>query len=455
MRFAVPLLIAAALTAADHGGHAPAADPHAGHAAPAADPHAGHAAPAADPHASHAAPAADPHARPAAAAAPRAAHEPAATPGVAPDTSERGSELRRLAARLADLDRLLQLVRREHADDPAEDALWAAARRGMLGSLDPASTYLTRDEVALYAAGEEPQRHGFGFDWRRDGDALRIGRIVPDSPAAKAQLRRGDRITGAGGRTSTKDGIEAVIAALRAGGDQVQLLAGRAGAPPVTVELARADLADRGLGAVSTLDARGIAVIEVQRFFAGRNDPATGERIAPSTAEALTAAVRGLGPGLRALVLDLRGNGGGNLQTAIDVADRFLGAGGAGETIVRQESRLPERTRTVTARGGDDLPPMPLAVIIDSDSASSAEVLAAALQDHRRAVLVGGQSRGKGTVQQLFLLPEGDAALLTVARLVRSNGAPLDAGVTPDVAAGEDAVARARDIVAALIARGR
>ena len=122
--------------------------------------------------------------------------------------------------------------------------------------------------------------------------------------------------------------------------------------------------------------------------------------------------------GMRALILDLRGNGGGQVLAAVEIADSLLDGGSSTEPrlIVAQTSRHPEHQRRYTAQNAHTLPRWPLVVLIDRFTASSGEILAAALRDHGRAVLIGEKSHGKESVQQLFLLNDGGALLLTVAQ---------------------------------------
>ncbi len=432
----------------------PVASGHA-HAAPAASAGSGHGKPAS----SNAEPA---HAVTTAHGVARSDHttrddRPGRTPATANgDPAFDSPELRELLGHLRELEAEVGLVRREHADPPEADALWAAARRGLVQALDPHSSWLDRDEVALRGSGDVPLGFGFGFDWvLRDGRPT-VVRVVPGSSADAAGLEAGQRIERAG--DIVLDGLPgaALVRAFNGLPDRAALTLVGSDGSRRTVEVTRGELADTGLGVCAAPDARGIARIGIGRFFAPRPD-ADGRPATASTAQALAAAVAKVGSA-RAIVLDLRGCGGGNLQVAVDALACFLPA----EAVVaHQVSRNPARNRTLVVPQTGARFAGPLAVLLDRHSASAAEVFAAALQHHRRAVVVGERSAGKTSVQQLFLLPSGDAMLLTVARLRRPDQSEPAGGIEPDIPAARQAgavdavIERARDALAAILAAGR
>jgi carboxyl-terminal processing protease len=355
----------------------------------------------------------------------------------APGSDGRSHELARLADRLGELDQVIRLIARHHPTPPAEDDLWAGASRGIIAALGDGSVYLDRDTIAWSAAGEEPLRHGYGLAVEADPAGLRVLRVVPGSAADRGGLRPGDRITAVDGEPARS---------LRTASDRLVV---RVAGSATDIVLVRGDLRDTGLGAVSGPDAQGIAVLAISRFFAAQPRDGLGGPVDPSTASHVAGVIHAMS-GLRGLILDLRGNGGGNLQAACDTADLFVADG----ALIREQSQQPSGERVVAAQPGDEVTAVPVAVLVDAGTASAAEALAAALQDRGRAAVIGAPTRGKDTIQRIFLLPGGDGVALTVARILRADGRSLAPGVTPDIAAdGDAALARAREALAVLQGR--
>jgi len=342
--------------------------------------------------------------------------------------------LRELVDRLKDLEAQVALIERESALPAERAALWAGAARGMVEAADPAGAYLPPDEVAIYGLGSEPLAVGCGFDWRQEADGgVVVTRVVRGSPAAAARLHAGARILAIDGADPARSGRRRTAEALARSVDAVKLRLRFGDGREGDVELKRVELADDGLDRIA-LAAPGIAVATIGRFL-----PAREGQTATATAAGLRAALAAL-PEAKALVLDLRGCAGGNLAAAAEIAAGWIPPGA---TVVEQFGRDPARSRAWTA----DVPRLPdlrLVLLVDGGTASSAEVLAHALRHHCRAPVVGMPTFGKGSVQQLFLLPRGDAIRLTVARLKSPSGAWLDAPLPPDVAVAGDPAALAR-----------
>jgi carboxyl-terminal processing protease len=327
--------------------------------------------------------------------------------------------LRDLVDRVRDIESVVALIERESALPADRAALWSGAVRGMVEAADPHGRYLAPDEVAIYGLDQEPLRHGLGLSWRHDRRLL-VTRVVRGGPAERAGLRAGSELTMINGAAVAGLGRRAVAEALARSGDTVAL-AWRSGDGEASATLTRATVRDDGLDAIEDLG-DGILRLAIGRFVGA------GAEGGGSTLEALQTALAAA-PGTRGLVLDLRGCAGGNLQAAVDVAGAWLPAG---LPVVEQIGRDPARSRMWSAGGEARLPRLPLAVLIDGGTASAAEVLAAALRRGLRAPLVGDRTQGKWTVQQLLLLPRGDAVVLTVARL-RQPGADQGAPLVPDL----------------------
>lgn len=358
-----------------------------------------------------------------------------ATSLATPALGEEAPGVREMVDRLKDLEAQIALIERESALPTERSALWAGAARGLVEAADPHGGYLGPDEVAIYGLGNEPQRIGCGFDWRQGGDGrVRVTRVVRGSPAAQAGLHPGAEIVGVNALEPAKASRREVAEALARSGDAVQLRVLLAGAAaPTAVTLKRIELDDDGIAA-SAMAGEAVAVIRIGRFM-----PAAEGQDATATAAGLRAALAAL-PKARAVVLDLRGCAGGNLQAAVEIA---AGWAPPGAVIAEQRGRDPARSRQLRA----EVPPLPdlsLVLVVDGGTASAAEVLAHALRHHRKAPVVGAQTLGKGTVQQIFLLPRGDAIRLTVARLASPAGLPLDQGLKPDVAVAQDEAITAR-----------
>lgn len=307
-----------------------------------------------------------------------------------------------------------------------EAALLSAGLRAMLAQLDPHSHFLAADErkTLRKRAGVT----GLSVALRRDdhGPHLEILAVAPDSPAHRQGLRPGDRLVRIGEREATALGTQAEVEMLLAGaiGDEVALLVQSPDRPePRALELVldkpRAKMVESAI--VQDAGGRKFVHLVVRRF-----GPESGDAVH----RALASKQRALGDALAGVILDLRGNPGGEVDEALVVADRFVAKGvltrtrGRGGRILREESAHAGNTDTTT----------PLVVLQDRHSASASELLAVALQDHHRALVVGERSYGKGTVQEVLGLPDGSAATFTIARYYSPGDRPIDGeGVVPDV----------------------
>ncbi len=334
--------------------------------------------------------------------------------------------LRELVDQVRDLEAQIALVERSSVTAPDRAMLWAGATRGLVAAADPYGAYLTAEEVAVHGLGSDPLRVGLGLDWRRAGDRVLVTRVVPNSPAAAAGIHVGCVILSA-------DGVQAdagvhFAEALGRGGERKKLKLRLTDGSTPELEITRAELADDGLAVVGEAGP-GLVHLRIGRFLPAVDAEATSTVTAAAVHTALAAR-----PDLRAVILDLRGCAGGNLQAAVELAAGWLPVGAA---VIEQVGREPARSRIWSATAAR-LPDVPVVVLIDGATASSAEVLAHALHRVRRGPLVGTPSLGKWSVQQLFLLPRGDAMLLTVAQLKPPGGAVLAGPLQPDVVVAQD-----------------
>ncbi len=342
--------------------------------------------------------------------------------GMAVEAAVANPEMQRMLERFKELEDFARLIEREYYTDVSRDHLWGGALEGMLAQLDPHSRYLDRRE-ALLQRGEAAQREGgFGFDWHPDraNERVVIARVVPGSPAAAAGLAPGDVILALQGQELDRLTLREVRELMLGLEASCALEVRHADGSTTSAELSRTPYRDDGIGEARLVDRRlGIGLVRIDRFIGSRAETPRPElRALTETGAAFRTAVDGLAEkGLRALVIDLRGNGGGALSAAVEIADAFLNARpDEGTLIVAQVSRNPAHQARHLAHSDNTLPNWPLAILVDRHTASSAEVLAASLQDHHRAVLLGETTAGKRSVQQRFALPSGAAMVLTVAR---------------------------------------
>lgn len=315
--------------------------------------------------------------------------------------------------------------------DPVDDAtLMQSAIRGLLADLDPHSGYLdssaSRDLNELSRGAYD----GLGLEVAQRPDrSLMVVAPIDETPAARAGIRSGDIIAEIDGLPITASNVDAAVESLRGKpGTEIRLLIIREGvAEPINFTLMRETIR---VGSVrSKLLAPGFGYLRISHF---QGD--TGRETASKLA-----AINSKDAPLKGLVLDLRSNPGGLLNAAVEVADVFLDSG----VIVSTRGRLPYANSGYRAKRGDALKGAPIIVLSDSGTASASEVLAGALQDHRRALIMGSPSFGKGSVQTVLPLDNGDSLKLTTARYYTPNDRSIQAsGLIPDVRVDDAEVIR-------------
>ena len=336
------------------------------------------------------------------------------------------------------LDSALADIRERAATEVPEADLRKGAIEGMLSALgDPYASYLGGDSYADLQRLLNGRYSGVGLWLGRVGSSVAVVSVAPGSPAAQAGIVVGDEITEVAGSPVAGRDVAEVVSMMRGlVGTPVRLVV-RSSGRTRTVELRRADLDAEDV----TVDrpAPDVARIRVAAFTRGVG--------ATVRQEAAKAAEDGLG-----IVLDLRGNPGGLLDEAVAVASVFLDGG----TVTSYRGRGVAAQDLVAERGGNVS--TSLVMLVDGGTASAAEVVAAALQERGRAVLVGSTTYGKGSVQQPQRLPDGTGYEITVARYYTPSGRSLDGtGLSPDVdvvptADGESALRRAMDVLRGLVA---
>jgi len=325
------------------------------------------------------------------------------------------------------------------------EALERAAVEGMLRALgDRWSTYYGKSEFTSFQSALEGHYSGVGL-WLRGtpgsaagGGGVEVGSVQPGSPAELAGVLAGDVLVRVGFTDVTASDVPTVAGLLRGDEGSTVLVAVRRGSATRTVELARATFTTDDV-VVERL-AGGISRVVITAFTRG-----VGRDVARAMAAEVPQRTGGV-------VLDLRDNPGGLLDEAVSVASVFLDGG----PVVSYERRG-AKPRTLDAFEGGDTA-TPLVVLVNPSTASAAEVVAGALQDRNRAVVVGTRTYGKGSVQEPSTLSDGSALELTVGRYLTPSGRALDGvGIEPDVvvppgAAPEVAERRAIDVLTGLVA---
>jgi carboxyl-terminal processing protease len=326
-------------------------------------------------------------------------------------------------------------LRRSAAREVSQEELDEAAIRGMLTALgDRYATYYDTTDYAQFQRLLDGRYSGVGL-WlgRVPEGRVEVTSVLPDSPAAAAGLKVGDALVDVAGEPVDGVPVADIVRRMHgAPGTVVAVTVRRAGAIR-TLRLDRAELVSSDVSSDFVSDAVGRVRVAAFTRGSGREVRAALERLRKRH--------------VTGLVLDLRGNPGGLLDEGVQVASAFLDGG----TVVSYRGRgVEEKTYDVIGRGDTATP---LVVLVDAGTASAAEVVAGALQDRNRALVVGGRTYGKGSVQQPLVLSDGSALEVTVARYFTPSGRSVDGiGITPDVdlPAGYDAADALRRAVEVL-----
>lgn len=305
---------------------------------------------------------------------------------------------------------ILEQVKRNYATEVDEEKLFLGAYKGMIAELDPYSQYMTPQDVQQLLVDTEGEFGGLGIEITLDENRiLKVITPLEDTPAMKAGVLPGDRIIEIDGKSTYRMSIFDAVKVLRGKpGTKVVITVVHEGRPKrQKITIVRDIIKIKSVRAAKMVDEKAkIGYIRMSNFQ-------------KNTAEELDRAVRGLlDDGMRALVLDLRRNPGGLLDSAVAVSDRFIEKG----TIVSTRGRVPESRRVFTAKKGPTYPNFPLALLVSNYSASASEILAGAVQDTRRGILVGTRTFGKGSVQSILPLDGGAKLRLTTAKYYTPSG---------------------------------
>lgn len=321
-------------------------------------------------------------------------------------------------------DEILSRVARDYVDEHSQDELYQMAVEGLLYELgDPHTSFMSKkayDELRVQTTGEYG---GLGIQIAERNGWITVIAPLPGTPAERAGLRAGDRIVEVEGQSTEGWSDE----------NAVQVLRGRTGTPanikiarpgvdePIPFTIVRADIRVQSVRYAYMIEP-GIGIARLDVF-------------AETSTSELTRAIAELRQqGMKGLILDLRTNPGGLLDQGVQVSDLFLEPG---QAIVETRGRDPRDNETFTAANPDVLPAFPMVVLVDEYSASAAEIVAGALQDHDRALVIGVPTFGKGSVQTLFPLSGGNFLKMTTGRWYT----PVGRSIQKDRRAGEEDLA--------------
>jgi carboxyl-terminal processing protease len=329
---------------------------------------------------------------------------------------------------------VLTIVQKHYVDDVSTKQLIDGAINGMLTSLDPHSAYLTPDLYKELQVDTRGSFGGLGIEITLRSGILTVVSPIEDTPAFRAGVKAGDQIIKIEDEfTKDMSLIQAVKKMRGPEGTKVRLTIRREGAPDwIQVSLRREVIQIKSVK--HRLLEPGYGYLRLTQFQ---------ERTERDAHRALDAMAKDSGGHLQGLVLDLRNNPGGLLSQAVRVSDLFLDSG----LLVYTEGRLDNQRQKYFAHKQGTFSDFPMIVLVNGGSASASEIVAGALQDHRRALLLGTQTFGKGSVQTILPI-DGDSAIrLTTARYYTPNGRSIQAtGITPDIVMEPvAAVAEARD----------
>lgn len=330
------------------------------------------------------------------------------------------------SAELARFGKAYATVRADYVDDPGDQALVEGAISGMLGKLDPHSSYFDPRTFAAMQVKTEGQYGGLGLVISLDDSLIRVVQPIDDTPASRAGIKAGDHILSIDGKQVTGLKLDDVQDKLRGpAGTKVVLSIMREGTKdPFDVTLTRQIIA---VEAVTHKREGDVGYIKI---------PAFNEHTDAGVKSAVEALQKQIGPHLKGYILDLRDDGGGLLDQAIAVSDEFLDGG----EIVSVRGRRPSDTQRYDAQAGDIAKGKPIIILVNGGTASASEIVAGALQDHKRARVEGSVTFGKGSVQTVVPLNDGkDGALhMTTARYYTPSGRSIQTtGIIPDVAVAD------------------
>ncbi len=315
---------------------------------------------------------------------------------------------------------VMERAKLNYVEEVSDKKLIEAAINGMLTSLDPHSSYLDAESFNYMNEQTKGKFGGLGIEVTMDNGLVKVVSPIDDTPAAKAGIKAGDYITHINGETVVGMTLNDAVSKMRGKvGEKVKLSIRRVNSKPIELTIKRQEIKIQSVK--SEIKEDSIAYIRISSF---------SEDVDDAVSKAITDAKKKLKNKLLGIVIDVRNNPGGLLDQAVDVSDLFLEKG----EIVSTRSRNESDTVKFMANEGDVAQGLPIVVIINEGSASASEILAGALQDHHRAIILGEKSFGKGSVQTVIPLRDYGAMRLTTARYYTPSGRSIQAkGIEPDI----------------------
>lgn len=320
---------------------------------------------------------------------------------------------------------VMERVKRDYVEPVDDSVLFESAIRGMVRDLDPHSQFLDKDEYRDIRISTSGHYSGVGIEVSTLEGELQVISPIDDTPAERAGIKSGDTIVSVDGIAVNPDRLHETIDRMRGRpGTRVSLTVQRdAETKPLVFNVERESIDVASVRHEILLPSYGY--VRVRQF-----NETTPVELRRAIDDMMDEVRRRDGTMLTGLVLDLRNNPGGILDAAVDVSDLFLDSG----VIVTAEGRTPEARFTKRAHRGDILDGASIVVLVNEGSASASEIVAGALQDHRRALIVGTSTFGKGLVQTVMPLSEGRAIKLTTSRYYTPSGDSIhEKGIAPDV----------------------
>jgi carboxyl-terminal processing protease len=315
---------------------------------------------------------------------------------------------------------VFERVRAEYVEEISDQELIESAINGMLTSLDPHSGYLDAKKYRDMQVQTKGEFGGLGIEVTMEDGLVKVVSPIDDTPAYRAGIQAGDVITHINKEPVLGMSLAEAVERMRGPVDtSIALTLRRPGEDqPIDVSMARAVIT---ISPVRWNAKEDVGYVRITTF---------NEQTEAKLSEAVEALKSELGDKMKGVVVDLRNNPGGLLEQAVQVADTFLDRG----EIVSTRGRRTDSIQRFNARQGDLLEGRPMVVLINGGSASASEIVAGALQDHGRAIVMGTPSFGKGSVQTIMPLPGHGAIRLTTARYYTPSGTSIQAkGITPDI----------------------
>ena len=324
-------------------------------------------------------------------------------------------------------------IKQNYVEEVEDKVLLENAIRGLLSGLDPHSAYLDKDAFTELREGTSGEFGGLGIVVGMKDGFVHVISPIDDTPAERAGVKSGDLIIRLDDKNVKGMTLEDAVSIMR-GKPKTDILLTivREGADkPLKIKITRAIIKIQSVRSKTIAD--GFGYIRVSAFQ---------ERTGADLRKAISKLKKANNKKLKGLVLDLRNNPGGLLNAAVEVSDAFLEEG----VVVSIKGREESNTTTYSAKGMDLINEAPIVVLINGGSASASEIVAGALQDHKRAIIMGTLSFGKASVQTVVPLGNGSALKLTTARYYTPNGTSIQAkGITPDIVLDDVQVSKKDD----------